>query len=290
MSNEAHITIDDARALVADAVLWPRIRDFIWDFAPQVHTSWLEGLGLEAIDAGRDVGSDASQVSRLMSSPSVKRFVLSSLRVSSCYHSFPKEDHSRILLLDGPTLEAIAKWFKANNTPAVILNHNIDTSFITQLERRNEKYKFMRIDSELISDVKEEITEDELKDSLDEISKAFKKALNKDNLNIKIEKLKDENISSILTLSEEGRRMQDMMKMYGMAGMDPNMFGGDECLTLNFNNKLVQFILEHKKSKRVPIFCEQLYDLALLANRPLTSDEMTRFVKRSNEIMLELAD
>lgn len=202
-----------------------------------------------------------------------------------------ESEKTTIYYVTDPVMQSqYINMFKANNTPAVILNHNIDTSFITQLERRNEKYKFMRIDSELISDAKEEVSEDELKDSLEEITKAFKKALNRDNINIKLEKLKDENISSILTLSEEGRRMQDMMKMYGMAGMDPKKFGGDECITLNVNNKLVQFILEHKKSKRVPIFCEQLYDLALLANRPLTSDEMTRFVKRSNEIMLELAD
>ena len=113
MSNEAHITIDDARALVTDAVLWPRIRDFIWDFAPQVHTSWLDGLGLEAIDAGRDVGSEESQVSSFMCSPRVKRFVLSSLGVPPCFYAFPKGDWSRLLLLDGPTLEAIAKWLGA---------------------------------------------------------------------------------------------------------------------------------------------------------------------------------
>ena len=113
MSNEANITIDDARALVADSALWPRIRDFIWDFAPQVHTSWLEGLGLEAIDAGRDVGSEESQVSSFMCSPRVKRFVLSSLGVPPCFYAFPKGDWSRLLLLDVPTLEAIAKWLGA---------------------------------------------------------------------------------------------------------------------------------------------------------------------------------
>ena len=113
MSNEANITIDDARALVADEVLWPRMRDFLWDFAPQVHASWLEGLGPETIDVGREGESATSNASRLMSSPRVKRFVLSSLGVKPCFHDFPKGDWSRLLLLDGPTLEAIAKWLGA---------------------------------------------------------------------------------------------------------------------------------------------------------------------------------
>ncbi|MBQ7076988.1 MAG: molecular chaperone HtpG [Lachnospiraceae bacterium] len=180
--------------------------------------------------------------------------------------------------------------FKANNTPAVILDSPIDTPFITTLERRNEKYKFMRIDSELINDAKEDVSEEDLKAETEELDKIFKKALGKDTVKLDVTKLKDENISSILILSEQARRMQDMMKAYAMDGMDPSMFGGEEKLTLNANNALVKFILEHKKSPKVPIFCEQLYDLALLANRPLTAEEMTRFVKRSNEIMLELSE
>ncbi|MCR4956345.1 MAG: molecular chaperone HtpG [Lachnospiraceae bacterium] len=179
--------------------------------------------------------------------------------------------------------------FKDNGTQAVILNHNIDTSFITQLERRNENYKFLRIDAELNEDAKEEIPEEELKATTDTLTEVFKKALGKENVTIHVEKLKDESISSILTLSEEGRRMADMMKAYGMAGMGAPGFGGDEMLTLNANNKLVQYILVNKDSDKVNMFCEQLYDLAVLANRPLNPDEMTRFVNRSNEIMLELA-
>ena len=107
------MTIDDARALVADTALWPRVRDFLWDFAPQIHASWLDGLGLETTGTSREAGFDASQFAGLMSSPRVKRFVLKSLGVSACFHPFPKEDHSRLLLLDGPTLEAIAKWLGA---------------------------------------------------------------------------------------------------------------------------------------------------------------------------------
>ena len=118
------------------------------------------------------------------------------------------------------------------------------------------------------------------------MTEVFKKALNNDKLTVKVEKLKNENISSIITLSEEGRRMQDMMKMYamnGMGGMDMNMFAADQTLTLNANNELVKYIFEHKDSENVPMFCEQLYDLAVLSNHPLSVDEMTKFVERSNK-------
>lgn len=175
--------------------------------------------------------------------------------------------------------------FKANHTQAVILNHNIDTSFITQLELRNQNYKFVRIDSELNENATEEIPEEELKQTTEALTEIFKKALNKETLEIKVEKMKDESISSMLILSEQGRRMADMMRAYGMAGMDPNMFPTDEKLTLNANNALVQFILNNKESEYTSIICEQLYDLAVLANRPLNPEEMTRFVNRSNQIM-----
>mgnify|MGYP006921708461 CR=1 FL=1 len=119
----------------------------------------------------------------------------------------------------------------------------------------------------------------------------LKKALGKENLEVKVEKLKNENVSSMLTLSEETRRMQDMMKMYsaGGMGMDMSMFGGGETLILNANNALVKYILEHTEAENVDMFCKQLYDLAVLANHPLKAEEMTEFVNRSNEIMLLLA-
>lgn len=179
--------------------------------------------------------------------------------------------------------------FKANKTQAVILNHNIDTSFITQLERRNQNYKFMRIDAEMNEAAKEDVDENELKEAQESLSEVFKKALSKDQLTVQVEKLKDENISSMLTLSEEGRRMADMMRAYGMSGMDMGGFGADETLTLNLNNQLVKYILNNKDSEKSNMFCEQLYDLAVLANRPLNPEEMTRFVNRSNAIMTELA-
>lgn len=179
--------------------------------------------------------------------------------------------------------------FKEQGMDAVILDHNIDTSFITQLERRNEKIRFVRIDADLTESMKEETSADELKEAADTLTETFRKSLNNENLKVSVEKLKNPDISSVITLSEEGRRMQDMMKMYGMAGMDSSMFGGDQTLILNANNKLVTYILENKDSEHVPMFCEQLYDLALLSNHPLSPDAMSKFVARSNQIMLLLA-
>ena len=184
------------------------------------------------------------------------------------------------------------KMFKEQNMDAVILDHNIDTSFISQLEQRNEHYKFMRIDADVTESLKDETSAEDLKAETDTLTDVFKKALNNDKLTVKVEKLKNADIASVITLSEEGRRMQDMMKMYamnGMGGMDPNMFAADQTLTLNANNELVKYIFEHKDSEHVPMFCEQLYDLAMLSNQPLSVDAMAKFVQRSNQIMMLLA-
>ena len=180
--------------------------------------------------------------------------------------------------------------FKEQGMNAVILDHNIDTSFITQLEQRNEHYQFMRIDADLTESLKEENTAD-LTEATNTLTDLFKKTLNNDKLTVKVESLKNADIASVLTLSEQGRRMQDMMKMYamgGMGGMDSDMFAADQTLTLNANNELVKYILENKDSENVPMFCEQLYDLARISNQPLSVDAMTKFVKRSNDIMLLL--
>ncbi|MEG1139510.1 MAG: molecular chaperone HtpG, partial [Lachnospiraceae bacterium] len=178
--------------------------------------------------------------------------------------------------------------FKAEGMDAVILSHNIDTSFITQLERRNETYRFVRIDGDVTDSLKEEVHSDDLKESTDTLTQLFRNALGKENLDVKVEKLKNESISSIITLSEEGRRMQDMMKMYSAPGMDMSMFAGSETLTLNVNNPLVNYILENKDSENAPMFCEQLYDLAMISNKPLAPEAMTKFIQRSNDIMLLL--
>ena len=182
------------------------------------------------------------------------------------------------------------KLFKEQGMNAVILDHNIDTSFITQLEQRNDHYKFMRIDADLTESLKDESGAD-LTEATTTLSEVFKKALNNDKLTVKVENLKNADVASVLTLSEQGRRMQDMMKMYaagGMGGMDPSMFAADQTLTLNANNELVKYILDNKDSEHIPMFAEQLYDLAMLSNQPLSVDQMTKFVKRSNDIMLLL--
>ena len=169
---------------------------------------------------------------------------------------------------------------------AVILDHNIDTSFISQLEQRNEHYKFMRIDADVTDSLKDADDAADLKEETDTLTDLFKKALGNDKLTVKVEKLKNENLASIITLSEEGRRMQDMMKMYAMPGMDPNMFGAPaQVLTLNANNTLVKYLFEHGDAQNAKIICEQLYDLAMLSHTTLAPEEMTKFVQRSNEIM-----
>ena len=179
--------------------------------------------------------------------------------------------------------------FKEQNINAVILSHNIDQAFISQLEQGDLKVSFKRIDAGLNDTMKDDADEETLKKETEELSEIFKKALGKDKLEVKVEKLKNESVSSMLTLSEETRRMQDMMKMYSAGGMGMDMFGDSETLVLNSSNKLVQYILNNKEAENVDMFCKQLYDLAVLANHPLKADEMTEFVNRSNEIMLLLA-
>ncbi len=181
--------------------------------------------------------------------------------------------------------------FKEQGMDALILAHTIDQPFITQLEQSEDvKVHFQRIDSDISDSMKEEGDEETLKKQTETLSDVFKKALGKDQLEVQVQNLKNENISSMITLSEETRRMQDMMKMYsaGGMGMDTSMFGGGETLILNANNALVKYILDNTEGEHVDMFCKQLYDLAMLANKPLSAEEMTQFVSRSNEIMLLL--
>ena len=182
------------------------------------------------------------------------------------------------------------RMFKEYDMDAVILDHPIDANFITQLEQRNQNYKFLRIDADVTDALKEETSEEELADALQSLTEIFRTALGKENLNVKVEKLKDTSVASVLTLSEEGRRMQEMMKMYNMYGMDSSMFSGDETLVLNVSHPLVTYILENSEGEHVPDFCKQLYDLAKLSNQPLAPEDMTAFVARTNEIMLILAE
>lgn len=185
------------------------------------------------------------------------------------------------------------KMFKEAGLDAVILTHNIDSAFINHIEQKNEGVRFLSIDSDLTETFKEEQTEDEakaLKDREDKLSEVFKKALGNDKLAVKLEKLKNESIASMITVSEDSKRMQDMMKMYGMAGMDPNMFGAEgQTLVLNANNDLVKYVAEHTDGENTKIICEQLYDLAMLSHAPLSPEQMTGFIARSNKIMELLA-
>ena len=178
--------------------------------------------------------------------------------------------------------------FRSQGQDAVILNHNIDSPFITQLEQRNPTIRFQRIDADVTETVKEEVAEEDqeaFKEVSDSLIEIFRKELGNDKLDVKIEKLKDEKVASMITLSEQNRRMQEMMKMYGMNDMD---MGGESTLVLNANHPLVKFVVDNKDHENVSLICKQLYDLAMLAHRPLKPEDMTAFVQRSNEIMMML--
>ena len=176
--------------------------------------------------------------------------------------------------------------FKENGIDALMMTHNIDQPFITQLEYENKEVKFRRIDADLTDSFTE--GGEELEALSNELSELFKKTLNKEKLEVKAEKIKSEKVSAMITLSEETRRMQDMMKMYRMNGMGDDMFAGGETLVLNVNHPLVKFLGENKDSEHAAMLCEQLYDLAMLSHKPLEPEAMTKFVERSNEIMLLL--
>ena len=204
-----------------------------------------------------------------------------------------KHENTVFYVTDEKEQSQYINMFKKEGLDAVILPHSIDSPFIGHLEQKNEGLKFLRIDADLNSTFKEEVKDDdeEFKKTSETLTETFKKALGNDKLEIKVEKLKDDSISSMLTVSEETRRMQDMMKMYTMYGMDPSMFGGaGETLVLNANNKLVQYVLNHGEGENTKKICEQLYDLALLAHGSLSPERMTGFVARTNEIMMMLAE
>ena len=182
--------------------------------------------------------------------------------------------------------------FRQAKMDAVILTHNIDQPFISQLESKNEGIKFQRIDADLTDTFKAKTSkkaEKEMEEQAEKIGKLMKKALKKDALTVKVEKLKNKKVASMITLSEESRRMQDMMKMYAMQGMGMGGFGSEgETLVLNANHPLVQYVTEHEDGDNTKMICEQLYDLAKLQHAPLEPEAMTKFIARSNEIMLML--
>ncbi|HJB01786.1 MAG TPA: molecular chaperone HtpG [Candidatus Mediterraneibacter merdavium] len=181
--------------------------------------------------------------------------------------------------------------FKAQGQDAIILSHNIDSAFVTYLEQKHPDMQFLRIDADVHESLKDEVAEDEkeaFQKTTDSLVEIFRKELDNDKLEVKVEKLKDDKVASMAVLSEQDRRMAEMMKMYNMGGMDTSMFGSQATLVLNANHPLVQFLVEHKRSKNVSVICKQLYDLAMLAHKPLSPEEMTAFVQRSNEIMMLL--
>ncbi len=205
-----------------------------------------------------------------------------------------KEKHENIIyyVTDEKEQGQYINMFRKEGLNAVILGHNIDSPFINQLEQKNEGLKFLRIDADVSSNFKEEVGEadkESFKADSDKLTETFKKALANDKLEIKVEKLKDDQVASMITVSEENRRMQDMMRMYNMYGMDSDMFGGmGETLVLNANHKLVQYVLNHSEGELTEKVCKQLYDMAALSHGSLTPERMTAFLARSSEIMLGL--
>lgn len=203
-----------------------------------------------------------------------------------------EEEKTRIFYVTDEVQQSqYINMFKAQGQDAIILTHNIDSAFITYLEQKHQEVQFLRIDADVHDSLKDEVAEDEKEEfqkTTDSLVEIFRKELGNEKLDVKVEKLKDEDVASMAVLSEENRRMQEMMKVYGMGGMDASMFGSQATLVLNANHPLVQFLVANKDSENVSIICKQLYDLAMLAHKPLSPEEMTAFVKRSNDIMMLL--
>ena len=205
-----------------------------------------------------------------------------------------KHENKVFYVTDEKEQSQYINMFREEKLNAVILTHNIDNPFITHEEQKHENVKFLRIDADVNEIFKEEVKEEDketLENQAKTLTETFRKALGNDKLEVKVEKLKNESVSSMITVAEETRRMQEMMKMYNMYGMDPSMFGGTgEVLVLNANNSLVKYVLEHTDGEKTPVICEQLYDLALLSHGTLSPERMTKFIARSNQIMTELAE
>ena len=211
------------------------------------------------------------------------------------YLEAAKEKHENkvFYVTDKKEQSQYINMFKEEGLDALLLTSNIDTPYITHLEQKNQDVHFLRIDSELSNNFVDETEEDEetVKANTEKLTNLFRKAVGNDKLEVKVQRLKNANVSSMITESEDSRRMQDMMKMYSMGGFDPTMFGGASGITLilNANNALVQYVLEHEDGENTNTICEQLYDLAMIAHKPLEPAAMTKFIARSNEILGILA-
>lgn len=199
-----------------------------------------------------------------------------------------KNENKVFYVTDEVVQSQYINMFKEEGMDAVYLTQNIDSAFITHLEQANQEIKFLRIDADVADTLTEEADEDEMKSMGETLGDIFKKALSKENLTVKVERLKNESVSAMITLGEEARRMQEMMKMYNMGqDMDPAMFGmeGGETLVLNANNRLVKYVMEQPEGEHTELICKHLYDLAQLSNKPLDAESMTKFIARSNEIL-----
>ena len=196
-----------------------------------------------------------------------------------------KYENNVFYITDEVAQSQYINMFKEQEIDAIYLTHQIDTTFITHLEQRNPEVKFLRIDSELTDNFKETIDENEEKELTEKLSEKFKKATGVENLIVKVEKLKNADMPSMITVSEQTRRMSEMMEMYGMSNSSTGLGAEGETLVLNMNNDLVQYVLNNDESENTTTICQQLYDLARLANHPLKPEEMTAFVARSNKIL-----
>ena len=218
------------------------------------------------------------------------------LTLKDCLEANKEKGHENqvFYVTDEKEQSQYINMFKEAGLDAVILPNAIDSPFISHLEQKNEKVKFLRIDADVNETFKEKEEDDEAakeqaKKDAESLSEIFKKALGNDKLEVKVEKLKNESVASMITVSEESRRMADMMKMYSMYGGGADMFPVSETLVLNANNQLVKFVLNHKDGENTGKICQQLYDLAKLAHGSLSPERMTKFIARSGEIMMDMA-
>ena len=204
-----------------------------------------------------------------------------------------EKDKKNVYYVTDPIQQSqYVNMFREQNMDALVLTHNIDQPFIQQLEQQQDDISFKRIDADVTEAMEDKAEGEEWEKTANDLTEIFKKALGNDKLSVQVKKLKNEKIASMVTLSEETRRMNDMMKMYAAGGMamGMDMFGGGETLVLNANNELVKYILDNKDGENTDMFCKQLYDLAMISHKPLASEAMTEFVARSNEIMMLLAN
>ena len=215
------------------------------------------------------------------------------LTLADCLEENKEKHENKIFYVtDEKEQSQYINMFKEAGIDAVILPNPIDAPFMQHVEQKNEGLKFLRIDADVNETFKEteetdEAAKEQEKKDAETLAEVFKKAIGNDKLNVKVEKLKNEGLASMITVSEESRRMQDMMKMYSMYGGGSDMFPAEETLVLNANNGLVKYVLANKDGEKTPMLCEQLYDLAKLAHGSLSPERMTKFIARSSEIMKE---